>query len=124
MKHSHRVTAVILTYALLIFSENLTAQIKWTDWREIEGQPNMSYRIAFAKQDEANRLYGYYVEFKNGNNSRIKFSFELNKNLLDSEKEKSVMLKSNTQSQVGIHYTDIAEESEVSVIIKSVRLEE
>lgn len=124
MKRTHRITTVIFTYALLIFSENLTAQIKWTDWREIEGQPNISYRIAFAKQDEANRLYGYYLEFRNQNNSRVKFSFGLSNHLPDTEKEKSVLLKPNMQSQVGIHYTDIAEESEVSVYIKSVQLEE
>lgn len=96
---------VLFLILAIVNSTPLFAQKEWTPWKEYPNDPNLSYRISFAKADEVENKAGYYVEIKNESASRAWFTFILSPEADDNGTNSQTTLKPGTKSVVGIFWT-------------------
>lgn len=93
-------------FLLFITSSPVLAQKDWSEWKEDPSNPELLYRISFAKADEVENKAGYFVEIKNESDNRAWFTFKLFPEAGEKRGKSLTTLKPTSQSVIGIYWTN------------------
>ncbi|MBN8704604.1 MAG: hypothetical protein J0L62_01910 [Bacteroidetes bacterium] len=110
-------------FLLFITSSPVLAQKDWSEWKEDPSNPELLYRISFAKADEVENKAGYFVEIKNESENRAWFTFKLFPEAGEKRGKSLTTLKPSTQSVIGIYWSNAVTGTVPTGIFMNVKFE-